>query len=69
MLALLLFRADKVTAVHTNTVLHHGSHDMRAETFTIRDDGVLGLLRQVVNQVHTIVDALQLVEEAVYIIK
>ena len=68
-LTLLLFRTDKVAAVHANTVLHHGCHDVRTQTLTIADDGVLRLLRQVVNEVHTIVDTLQLVEELVYIIK
>ena len=66
---LFLLRTDKVTAVHANTVLHHCSYDMRTQSLTIRNDGILCLLRQVVNQVHTIVDTLQLIEELVYIIK
>ena len=69
MSALLLLRADEVARVHTDTILHHSGHDVRTQTLAIADNRVLGLLRQVVNQVHTIVDTLQLVEELVYIVK
>ena len=68
MLALLLLCADEVAAVHTNTILHHRSNDMGTEALSIGYDGVFGLLRQIVNQVNTIVDTLQLIEELVYII-
>ena len=69
MLAQLLLRTDEVAGVHADTVLHHRGHDMRTQTLTIADDGILRLLRQVVNQIHTVEDALQLVEELVYIVK
>ena len=68
-LAHLVFCADEVTAVHADTVLHHGCHDVRREALAIADDGVFRLLRQVVNEVDTIIDALQLVEEAVNIVE
>ena len=64
-LAFLVPGTDKVTRVHANTVLNHCSDDMRAQAFTIRDDGVGRLLTQVVNEVHTVEDTLQLVEELV----
>jgi hypothetical protein len=69
MLALLVLRADEVAGIHAHTVLNHGSHYMRRQTLTIRDDSVLRLLTQVVNQKHTIVDAPQLVEELVYTVE
>ena len=69
MSALLLLRADKVARVHADTVLQHGGHDVRRQSLAIRDNCVFGLLRQVVNQVYTVEDTLQLVEELVYIIK
>ena len=68
-LALLVLRADKVAGVHPGAVLDDGGHDVRAQSLAIADDGVLRLLAQVVNQVHTVVDAPQLFEELVHIIK
>ena len=68
-LALFPFCADEVAGIHAYTVLHHRSHDVRAQALSIADDGILGLSAQVVNQIDTIEDALQLVEELIYIIK
>ena len=61
--------ADKVAGVHPGAVLDDGGHDVRAQSLAIADDGVLRLLAQVVNQVHTVVDAPQLFEELVHIVK
>ena len=69
MLALFVFRADEVAGIHTHTILDHGSHNVRRQTLTIADDGVLRLLAEVVNQEHTIIDAPQLVEELVYAVE
>ena len=69
MLALLIPGTDKVTRVHADTILHHSCDDVRRQTFAIRDDCISSLLAQVVNQVDTIEDTLQLVEELVYIIE
>ena len=68
-LTLFLLRTDKVAAVHADTVLHHRGHDVRTQSLTITDDGVFRLLREVVNQIDTVEDALQLVEELIYIIE
>ena len=69
MLALLVPCADEVAAIHANTVLKHRSDDMRAQALTIADNGVGCLFAQVVNEVYTVEDTLQLVEELIYIIE
>ena len=62
-LTVLALRADEVAGVHADTVLDECCYNVRTQTLAITDDGVLGLRRQVVNEVHTEVDALQLFEE------
>ena len=69
MLALLLLRTDEVAAIHTNTVLNHSCHDVRAQSLTIAHDSILCLLRQVMNEEHTEIDALQLFEELIDVIE
>ena len=69
MLAFFVPSTDKVTRVHADTVLQHGCHDVRRKSLTIGNDGVGRLFTQVVNQVHTVEDTLQLVEELIYIVK
>ena len=68
-LALLVLRTDKVACIHAHAVLDHRSHDVRAQALTIRDDGVLRLLAQVVNEEHTVVDAPQLIEELIHTVE
>ena len=68
-LAQLFLRADKVTAVHAHTVFHHRCYNVWTQSLTIANDRVLGLLRKVVNEINTVEDTLQLVEELIYIIK
>ena len=68
-LTLLILCTDEVAGVHAHAVLEHSRDDVRTEALTIADNGVLRLCAQVVNQVHAVVDAPQLVEELVYIIE
>ena len=68
-LSVLLFRTDEITAVHALAALDEHCYDVRTQAFAIAHDGSLRLLAQVMNQVYTIVDTLQLVEELVYLIE
>ena len=68
-LALLILGAYEVAGIHAHAVLHQGGHDVRRQSLAVADDGILGLGTQVVDEVDTIVDAAQLVEELVYLIK
>ena len=69
MFAFLVSRADEVTAVHAHAILNHGGDNMRRQALTIRNNGVLCLLAQVVNQEYTIIDAPQLVEELINVVE
>ena len=67
MLAVLALGLDEVAGVEPLRVVHQGGHDAAAQTLTIAHDGVESLAAQVVYQVHTEENALQLVEKGVYL--
>ena len=58
MLAQFLLSPDEIAAVHANAVLDHRCHDVGTQTLTVRNDRVLSLLREVMDQVHAIEDTL-----------
>ena len=56
---------DEVTGVKPLGATNQCGNNLRAESFSIAHDSILGLLAEVVNQIHTEVDALQLFEEGI----
>ena len=62
----LLLSADEVAAVHAHATVDETCHDVRRQTLTVAHNGILGLLRKVVNEEHTGADAPQLVEQGIY---
>ena len=56
---------DEVTWVKPLGATNQCGNNLRAESFSIAHDSILSLLAEVVNQIHTEVDALQLFEEGI----
>ena len=56
---------DELARVVPLCALHQCCHDVRAESLAVAHDGVLRLLREVVNEIHAEVDGAQLLEERV----
>ena len=65
MVAVFLLSSDEVAAVHADAILHQCCHDVRRQTLAIADDGILGFVAQVMDEIDAEVDAFQLFEEGV----
>ena len=65
-LAVLLLGADNVARVKPTCTLYHRGHDAGRHALAITDDGSLGLLREVADKEHTLVDAAQFLEQGTH---
>ena len=69
MLAVFSFRAYKVARVDTFGSANQRGDNIGRETFTVRDNSVLCLLAQVVNQENTKINGTQLFQQCIHLIK
>ena len=69
MLAVLLLSTDKVATVHSLATLYKCSYNIRTQSLAITNNSIFGLLTQVVNKINSIIDALQLIEQLIHLIK
>ena len=69
MLVVLLHGLDKLARIHPLGSLNQGGDNERTETLTVAHDGMLCLLAEVMDEEHTKVDAAQLLQQCVHLIK
>ena len=64
-LAVLALSLDEVAGVEPFGSTNQCGNNLGTESFTITHDGILRFLAEVVDEVHTKIDALQLLEEGI----
>ena len=68
-LTIFLFSTNKIATIHASATLNQRCHNVRRETLAITYDRIFGFIRQVVNQIHAIIDTLQLFEELIHLVE
>ena len=65
--ALLLFRLDKRACIQPLGATDEHCHNVRAEAFAIAYDCILGLVTEVMDEIHTVIDRPELLKKTVYL--
>ena len=65
-LLLLLFSLDEVERVVPHSTFNQRGNDVAGDSFSIADNGIRSLFREVMNEINTLIDTLQIIEKSIH---